>query len=62
MSVLMEATPDEIDLNVVHRNLANCTGVTKVHDLHIWCLTAGSRYILTVHLNSSNPAASLRAA
>ena len=51
----MEATPDEIDIKVVHAALAKCPGVTRVHDLHIWGLTAGSRYILTVHLNSTDP-------
>ena len=51
----MEATPDEINLKVVHDKLKACPGVVRVHDLHIWGLTAGSKHVLTVHLNSTDP-------
>jgi cobalt-zinc-cadmium efflux system protein len=39
--VIMEAAPDGIDPNAIGHRLAAQSGVTEVHDLHIWEVTSG---------------------
>lgn len=39
--VLLEATPEHIDAVAVRREMMTVTGVTGVHDLHIWTVTSG---------------------
>jgi cobalt-zinc-cadmium efflux system protein len=39
--ILLEATPDHIPLGTVHEQLAGLSGVSSVHDLHVWTLTNG---------------------
>jgi cobalt-zinc-cadmium efflux system protein len=40
-SILMEATPSEIDANSVAEAIVAVPGVTSVHDLHVWRITSG---------------------
>jgi cobalt-zinc-cadmium efflux system protein len=40
-SILMEATPSEIDPNAVAEASVAVPGVTSVHDLHVWRITSG---------------------
>jgi cobalt-zinc-cadmium efflux system protein len=40
-SILMEATPSEIDANAVADAIVAVPGVTSVHDLHVWRITSG---------------------
>lgn len=40
-SILMEATPSEIDANAVAEAIVAVPGVTSVHDLHVWRITSG---------------------
>jgi cobalt-zinc-cadmium efflux system protein len=47
--ILLEATPDDIDLDEVRRHLLELPEVESVHDLHAWTLTS-SLPILTAHV------------
>ena len=40
-SILMEATPSEIDASAVAEAIVAVPGVTSVHDLHVWRITSG---------------------
>lgn len=39
--VLMEGTPQNVDLDEVEQTIANTAGIKDVHDLHIWSITSG---------------------
>jgi cobalt-zinc-cadmium efflux system protein len=47
--ILLEATPEDIDLDEVRRHLMELPEVQSVHDLHAWTLTS-SLPILTAHV------------
>jgi cobalt-zinc-cadmium efflux system protein len=49
LRILLEATPDDIDLEEVRRHLLELSEVASVHDLHAWTLTS-SLPILTAHI------------
>lgn len=41
VGVLLEGTPADVDLKKVEASVQSVTGVSKIHDLHIWALTSG---------------------
>jgi len=41
VSVLMENAPRGIDVDELHRVMAETPGVVEVHDLHVWTITSG---------------------
>jgi cobalt-zinc-cadmium efflux system protein len=41
VSVLMENAPLGVDVDEVHRCMAQSPGVSSVHDLHVWTITTG---------------------
>ena len=41
IDILLEASPDGIDLGEIREHLAAVRGVREVHDLHIWTITSG---------------------
>jgi cobalt-zinc-cadmium efflux system protein len=49
LRILLEATPEDIDLEEVRRHLLELPEVQSVHDLHAWTLTS-SLPILTAHV------------
>jgi cobalt-zinc-cadmium efflux system protein len=49
LHILLEATPEDIDLEEVRRHLLEMSEVQSVHDLHAWTLTS-SLPILTAHV------------
>ncbi|HEX5756563.1 MAG TPA: cation diffusion facilitator family transporter [Arenimonas sp.] len=49
LHVLMEAVPAGLDLDAVRARLLATSGVTGVHDLHVWTL-AGDRLLLSAHI------------
>ena len=49
MHILLEATPDDIDLDEVRTHLLELPEVKSVHDLHAWTLTS-SLPVLTAHV------------
>lgn len=56
ITVLMEATPAQVDLDAVRARLLALEGLDAVHDLHVWTL-AGDRLLLSAHLSVSDDAA-----
>jgi zinc transporter 2 len=61
ISVLMEATPVEIDMKKLEKELKGIPHVLEIHDLHVWSLSPG-KLSLSCHLISSVPQDSLKAA
>ena len=53
IDVLLEATPEHIDLDDIRRHLAKVPGVVDVHDLHAWMITSGMP-MLSVHVTVTN--------
>ena len=49
VDVLLEATPEHVDLGDVRQHLAKVPGVVDVHDLHAWMITSGMP-MLSVHV------------
>ena len=47
--VLLEGTPEHIDVYELCRKLEAVEGVTLVHDIHVWTLSAGNE-ALTAHI------------
>lgn len=39
--ILMEGTPPNVDLGTLEQKLMEISGVTAVHDLHVWTVTSG---------------------
>ena len=54
IAILMERTPGHLDIDQVHRALAQTPGVCSVHDLHIWGMST-TETALTAHLVIPNP-------
>lgn len=38
--VLIQAAPEDVDIRAIHEDLMAITGVTDIHDLHVWTLTS----------------------
>jgi cobalt-zinc-cadmium efflux system protein len=51
--VLMEGVPTHLDYNAIGNALARLPGVTGVHDLHVWNMTA-ERAALSAHIVLAN--------
>ena len=49
LRVLLQVAPAEIDVAELERRLEAVSGVTSVHDLHVWTLTSGLR-VASAHL------------
>ena len=54
LSVLLEATPPQINWTQVYNSIKNVPDVTDVHDLHIWSISHGQPS-LSVHCTSPHP-------
>jgi zinc transporter 2 len=61
ISVLMEGSPVEFDMEKLENDLSKIRGVVEVHDLHVWSLSIG-KLSLSCHLTSNNPQISLKKA
>jgi len=61
MSVLMEATPREIDIVVCFEEILNIDEVEEIHDFHVWALSAG-KLSMSAHMRSSKPHEALKKA
>ena len=53
MKVLLDSTPDELDLEKFEKDLLEIPNVTEVHDLHVWNMTFGKPN-LTCHLKCTD--------
>lgn len=49
VEVLMERSPSGVDLDRIEKSLLSISGVSGLHDLHVWTLSSG-RIALSVHL------------
>lgn len=49
VSVLLESTPSDLDLARLTGTMAGITGVSEVHDLHVWSLSSEMR-VLSAHI------------
>jgi zinc transporter 2 len=61
LSVLMEGSPLNFDMEILKNDLLKVKGVSEVHDLHVWSLSVG-KISLSCHLISDDPQNSLREA
>ncbi|CAM8967129.1 unnamed protein product [Rhodiola kirilowii] len=48
-AILMEGTPDDINVTELEADLKGIKGVQEIHDLHVWALTAGKN-IMSCHV------------
>jgi len=46
LEILMEATPADVDMDALQRDMLEVEGVRGVHDLHVWSITSQMRYLL----------------
>jgi cobalt-zinc-cadmium efflux system protein len=49
IDVLLEASPQDMDLSEIRRHMTNLNGVRDVHDLHAWTITSGLP-VLSAHV------------
>jgi cobalt-zinc-cadmium efflux system protein len=49
IAVLLESTPEDVDLDQLSRTMTGVPGVGEVHDLHVWSLSSEMR-VLSAHL------------
>lgn len=54
INVLMEASPKEVDINSLTKELSQAYGVVNIHDIHIWCISVGKPSI-SLHILSNFP-------
>lgn len=57
LRILVQAAPEHLKVTAVHDRLVAVSGVSDVHDLHIWTLTSGME-VVSAHLTIA-PAADL---
>jgi len=55
VSLALDAVPGDIDIGAVRSYLESLSGVTGIHDLHIWALSTNV-VALTVHIQTDDPA------
>lgn len=61
LNVLMEATPKDMDVFKLTKEISDIPGVINIHDIHIWCISVGKPSI-SLHILSDNPQKSLESA
>ena len=49
IAILMESTPRDVDVTRLLRDLGRISGVSGVHDLHVWSIAGGMR-ALSAHI------------
>lgn len=54
INVLMEASPREIEINALTKDLSQAPGVVNIHDIHVWCISVG-RPSISLHILSDTP-------
>ena len=53
VDILLEATPRDIDMGAVVRDVSGIAGVRSVHDLHVWSISSSLR-ALSMHVLTDN--------
>ena len=54
ITVLMEGSPLEFDVEDLEQNLMGIEGVIEVHDIHVWSLSIG-KISMSCHLTTNEP-------
>lgn len=54
LNVLMEASPSEVKIDILTRELSQAVGVVNIHDIHVWCISVGKPSI-SLHMLSNTP-------
>jgi zinc transporter 2 len=54
LNVLMEASPREVDINSLTKELSQVIGIVNIHDIHVWCISIGKPSI-SLHILSNLP-------
>lgn len=49
MHILMEGTPNQVDVLAMQRAIRDVDGVKEVHDLHVWSISS-SEHVITCHV------------
>jgi len=52
LHIIMENTPDDIDVKDMYNDILKLKTVEEVHDFHCWSL-AGGKHIMTIHIRSN---------
>ena len=58
ITILMEGSPLEFDVERLEKDLLSVQGVIEVHDIHVWSLSIG-KISMSCHLTTSEPQKSL---
>lgn len=53
-AVLMEGTPESIDIEGLEEDLLAIPGVLEIHDFHVWSISV-SKYSMSAHIISETP-------
>lgn len=53
LRIILQATPEDVDLEEIRKSLKNIPGVKSSHDLHVWSLD-GEKNIMTSHVVLEN--------
>jgi len=61
LNVLMEATPAEVNIESLTKELSQVIGVVNIHDVHVWCISVGKPSI-SLHVLSNTPQKTLEQA
>lgn len=51
ISILMEGTPVEVEIEKLKKELTEIEGVTEIHDMHVWSLSA-NKLTISAHIIS----------
>lgn len=54
VNVMMEATPESIDIDALEEDMLSIAGVHEIHDFHVWAISVG-KYSLSAHITSDQP-------
>ena len=57
----MEASPKEINIESLTKELIKVNGVVDIHDIHVWCISVGKASI-SLHILSKTPQKTLEQA
>jgi len=61
LNVLMEASPKNVDIPAVLKDLKNIPNIVDIHDIHVWCISVGKTAI-SLHILSNTPQKTLEEA
>ncbi len=50
-NILMEGTPEHIDMGLMRKAILSVAGVIDVHDIHVWTITSGL-YAMSAHVTA----------